>query len=78
MIRRANDEKIIALENSIASIEMEWFVFSNDEKELCMAALDGKITKEYFIKLLLKKYRICLDIVYINFKTVVIKSVFFQ
>lgn len=53
-----NNEKISALNNAIASVEMEGFVFSDGEKELCLKALDGKITKEDFIKKLLERCRV--------------------
>ena len=55
MHQTLNNEKINALNNAFASVEMEGFVFSGDEKELCMKALEGKITKEDFIKLLLER-----------------------
>ena len=49
-----NDERVSALNNAIASVEMEGFEFADGEKELCMAALAGKITKGDFIKNCLK------------------------
>ena len=52
------NDKINALNNAIASVEMEGFVFSDGEKELCMEALEGKTTKEEFIKILLERYRV--------------------
>ncbi len=51
-------EKTAALDNAIASVEMEGFVFSDGEKELCMEALEGKITKDDFIKILLERCRV--------------------
>lgn len=54
----ANNDKISALNNAIASVEMEGFEFADGERELCMAALAGKITKDDFIKILLERYRI--------------------
>lgn len=53
-----NDEKISALNNAIASVEMEGFQFADGEKELCMQVLEGKITKEDFIKILLERCRV--------------------
>ena len=53
-----NNEKITALDNAIASVEMEGFVFSEGEKELCKKAIEGKITKEEFIKILLERCRV--------------------
>ena len=54
----SNDERISALDNAIASVEMEGFEFADGEKELCMAALEGKITKDDFIKILLERCRV--------------------
>lgn len=54
----SNDERICALDNAIASVEMEGFVFSEGEKELCMEALEGTITKDDFIKILLERCRV--------------------
>lgn len=54
----SNDERINALDNAIASVEMEGFEFADGEKELCMDALEGKITKEDFIKKLLERCRV--------------------
>lgn len=51
-------EKTAALDNAIASVEMEGFVFSDGEKELCMKAFEGKITKDEFIKILLERCRL--------------------
>ncbi|MBR4720163.1 MAG: antitoxin VbhA family protein [Clostridia bacterium] len=58
MYKVSNDDIINILDNAIASVEMEGFVFSDGERELCMAALEGKITKDDFIELLLKKCKI--------------------
>ena len=54
----SNNAKISALNNAIASVEMEGFRFADGEKELCMKALEGKITKEEFIKILLERCRV--------------------
>ena len=53
----SNNDIINALDNAIASVEMEGFVFCDGEKELCMAVLEGKITKDDFIKILLERCR---------------------
>ena len=46
-----------ALNNAIASISMEGFVFTDKQKQICADVLDGKITKEEYIKMLLQKNR---------------------
>ncbi len=38
------------LNNAIASVEIEGYKLSDDEKELCMEVLNGKLTKDDFIK----------------------------
>ena len=48
-------EKKMALNNAVASVEMEGYKISDDEKELCMEVLDGKLTKDEFIKIMLEK-----------------------
>ncbi len=58
MRQTTNNEMITALDNAIASVEMEGFVFSDGEKELCMEALEGKITKDELIKKLLERCRV--------------------
>lgn len=58
MRRITDNEKISALKNAIASVEMEGFVFSDGEKELCMEALEGKISKQDFIKILLERCKV--------------------
>ncbi|MBQ6907372.1 MAG: antitoxin VbhA family protein [Clostridia bacterium] len=58
MSQISNNDKISALNNAIASVEMEGFRFADGEKELCMDALKGKITKEDFIKILLERCRV--------------------
>ena len=44
-----------ALNNAIASVEMEGYRVSGYEKKLCMDVLNGKLTKEDFIKILLER-----------------------
>lgn len=51
-------EKKMALNNAVASVEMEGYKISDNEKELCMKVLDGKLTKDEFIKISLKRCRI--------------------
>ena len=46
-----------ALNNAIASISMEGYVFNDKQKQICADVLDGKITKEEYIKMLLQKNR---------------------
>lgn len=48
-------EKKMALNNAVASVEMEGYKISDNEKELCMKVLDGKLTKDEFIKIMLEK-----------------------
>ncbi len=48
-------EKKMALNNAVASVEMEGYKISDNEKELCMEVLDGKLTKDEFIKIMLEK-----------------------
>ena len=42
-------EKKMVLNNAVASVEMEGYKISDNEKELCMEVLDGKLTKDEFI-----------------------------
>ena len=44
-------EKKMVLNNAVASVEMEGYKISDNEKELCMEVLDGKLTKDEFIKI---------------------------
>ena len=44
-------EKKAALDNAVASVEMEGYRVSDVEKKLCMEVLDGKLTKDEFIKI---------------------------
>ena len=48
-------EKKMVLNNAVASVEMEGYKISDNEKELCMEVLDGKLTKDEFIKIILEK-----------------------
>lgn len=48
-------EKKMVLNNAVASVEMEGYKTSDNEKELCMEVLDGKLTKDEFIKIMLEK-----------------------
>lgn len=47
--------KKMVLNNAVASVEMEGYKISDNEKELCMEVLDGKLTKDEFIKIMLEK-----------------------
>lgn len=48
-------EKKMVLNNAVASVEMEGYKIADNEKELCMEVLDGKLTKDEFIKIMLEK-----------------------
>ena len=48
-------EKKMVLNNAVASVEMEGYKISDNEKELCMEVLDGKLTNDEFIKIMLEK-----------------------
>lgn len=48
-------EKKMALNNAVASVEMEGYKISDNEKELCMKVLDGELTKDEFIKIMFEK-----------------------
>ena len=48
-------EKKMVLNNAVATGEMEGYKISDNEKELCMEVLDGKLTKDEFIKIMLEK-----------------------
>lgn len=47
-------EKERALNNAIASVEMEGYRVSDTEKNLCMDVLNEKLTKDDFIKTMLE------------------------
>lgn len=49
-------EKEKALNNAVASVEMEGYKLSTEDKRLCMDMLDGKLSKADFIKTLLERY----------------------
>ena len=48
-------EKKMVLNNAVASVEMEGYKISDNEKELCMEVLNGKLTKDDFIKIMLER-----------------------
>ncbi|MGM9936961.1 MAG: antitoxin VbhA family protein [Candidatus Ornithomonoglobus sp.] len=48
-------EKERALNNAVASVEMEGYRVSEYEKKLCMDVLNGKLTKDAFIQKLLER-----------------------
>ena len=58
MRQASRDEKINALDNAFASVEMDGFRYSDGEKDLCMDVLDGKLSKDEFIKKLLERCRV--------------------
>lgn len=47
-------EKERALNNAIASVEMEGYRVSDTEKNLCMDVLNEELTKDDFIKTMLE------------------------
>ncbi len=49
-------EKEKALNSAVASVEMEGYKLSTEDKRLCMDMLDGKLSKAAFIKALLERY----------------------
>lgn len=48
-------EKEYALNNAVASVEMEGYRISDDEKNLCLDVLNGKLTKDELIKIMLER-----------------------
>lgn len=48
-------EKEKALDNAVASVEIEGYRVSEYERELCMDVLNGKLTKDDFIKIMLER-----------------------
>lgn len=55
MVNASTIEKTQALNNAVASVEMEGYKVSEDEKKLCMDVLNGILTKDEFIKKLLER-----------------------
>jgi hypothetical protein len=51
-------EKERALNNAVASVEMEGYNVSEYEKNLCMEVLNGKLTKDDFIQIMLERCRV--------------------
>lgn len=52
-------EKEYALNNAVASVEIEGYRMSEYEKKMCMSVLEGKLTKEEFVKILLERCAAC-------------------
>lgn len=48
-------EKERALNNAVASVEIEGYRVSDTEKKFCMDVLNGKLTKDEFIKIMLER-----------------------
>jgi hypothetical protein len=48
-------DKERALNNAVASVEMEGYRVSEYEKKLCMDVLNGTLNKEDFIKIMLER-----------------------
>ncbi len=44
-----------ALNNAVASVEIEGYNISEYEKNMCMEVLDGNITSEQFIQIMLER-----------------------
>lgn len=55
MSRLILTEKEEVLDNAVVSVEMEGYKLSDFEKELCMDVLNGKITKDELIKIMLER-----------------------
>lgn len=47
-----------ALDNAVASVEMEGYNVSAEEKGICFEFLNGKLNKEEFIKTILERCRV--------------------
>lgn len=47
-----------ALNNAVASVELEGYSVSENEKTLCMEFVNGKMTKEQFINTVLERCRV--------------------
>ena len=52
------NEKEYALNNAVASVEMEGYIVSEYEKSLCLDVLNGKLTKEELIQIMLERCRV--------------------
>lgn len=48
-------EKEYVLNNAVASVEIEGYNVSEYEKSMCMEVLNGKITAEQFIQVMLER-----------------------
>lgn len=44
-----------ALNNAIASVEMEGYDVNDSQKKICLEFVSGKIDKEHFIKIMLER-----------------------
>ncbi len=51
-------ENELALNNAVASVEMEGYSVPPGDKALCMDVLNGKMSKDDFIKILLERCRV--------------------
>ena len=51
-------EKERALNNAVASVEMEGYSVPAGDKALCMDVLNGKLSKDDFIKIMLERCRV--------------------
>ena len=49
------NEKEYALNNAVASVEMEGYIISENEKSLCLDVLNGKLTKDELIQIMLER-----------------------
>ena len=69
-------EKKMVLNNAVASVEMEGYKISDNEKELCMEVLDGKLTKDEFIKIMLEKVQNDLFIMQYTYVVFMLRDIF--
>ena len=51
-------EKERALNNAVASVEMEGYNVPADDEALCMDVLNGKLSKDDFIKIMLERCQV--------------------
>ena len=58
------------LNNAIASVEIEGYKLSDDEKELCMEVLNGKLTKDDFIKIMLERCTVSVSYTHLTLPTI--------